>query len=64
MEQRRLEAIADDQGIPLDDAGRLRDDDLGGPQWKAKNMAQYEASKQKKGTPGGQVGNQGDEDND
>ena len=63
MEQRRLEAIADDQGIPLDEAGRLRDDDLGGPQWKPKNMAQYEASKQKKNAAGGQAGSQGEESN-
>lgn len=64
MEQRRLEKIAEDQGIPLNDSGKLRDDDYGGPQWKPKNMDQYEAGKQKKGVGDGLYGNQGDEEND
>jgi hypothetical protein len=48
QEQRRLEALADSQGIHLDASTRMRDDDLGGPNWVQPNMAAYEASKQKK----------------
>ncbi|KIW61525.1 hypothetical protein PV05_01636 [Exophiala xenobiotica] len=60
-EQRRLEAMADRQGIPIDDAGRLRDDDLGGPTWQPRNMEHYEASKQKRGDGSEQ---NADDDND
>jgi len=63
-EQRRLEAIAADQGIRLDKGAQMRDDDLGGPNWKSKNMDQYEASKLKKPAGGGRSVSQGDEDND
>ncbi|KIW11092.1 hypothetical protein PV08_10391 [Exophiala spinifera] len=48
-EQRNLEALADSRGIHIDDAGRLKDEDYGGPRWKQPNMEQYEASKQRKG---------------
>ncbi|KAJ4501909.1 Transcription factor [Exophiala dermatitidis] len=61
LEQRRLIEVADSQGIQVDPGWRLRDDDLGGPGWKAKNMEQYESSKQKKGTGTAQAGNNGDE---
>ncbi|KAJ9636109.1 uncharacterized protein PV06_04233 [Exophiala oligosperma] len=50
-EQRKLEAIADSQGIQIDDAGRLKDEDYGGPNWRQLNMEQYEASKQMKEGP-------------
>ncbi|KAL2399089.1 hypothetical protein ABEF93_007547 [Exophiala dermatitidis] len=61
LEQRRLIEVADSQGIQVDPDWRLRDDDLGGPGWKARNMEQYESSKQKKGTGTAQAGNNGDE---
>ncbi|KIX07591.1 uncharacterized protein Z518_02244 [Rhinocladiella mackenziei CBS 650.93] len=64
MEQRRLEAMADDRGIQLDEAGRLRDDDFGGPLWRPKNMDQYEASKKKKCAPAGPNANQGGKGNE
>lgn len=48
VEQRRLEALADEQGIPLDNEERLKSNDFGGTNWKATNMEQYEASKQKR----------------
>ncbi len=64
-EQRRLEAMAADQGIRLDEGAQMRDDDFGGPRWKSKNMDLYEASKHKKGAGGGgRSVSQGDEDND
>jgi len=62
LEQRRLEVLADNQGIQMDEAGRLRDDDLGGRNWRGRNMEQYEASKLKQGSGKGQ--NSGNEDND
>lgn len=64
VEQRRLEAIACERGIRLDEAEKLKDTDLGGSRWKGKNMEQYENSKQKKGTGSGQNASLGDEDNE
>ncbi|KAL6245973.1 Transcription factor [Rhinocladiella similis] len=49
VEQRKLEALADSQGIQINDAGRLKDEDYAGPKWRQLNMEQYEASKQRKG---------------
>ncbi|EXJ85868.1 hypothetical protein A1O1_06237 [Capronia coronata CBS 617.96] len=63
LEQRRLEAIADEQGIQIDDEGRLKDIDLGGTEWKATNMEQYEASKQKRVSGVGPSGSK-EEDHD
>lgn len=64
LEQRRLEAMADERGIRVDEPGRLRDDDLGGPRWRPRNMEQYEASKVKKGSGNGQDSGNGDDDID
>jgi len=50
QEQRRLETLADAQGVAIDETARLRDDDYGGARWVQPNMAAYEASKQKKST--------------
>ncbi|EXJ85096.1 hypothetical protein A1O3_05771 [Capronia epimyces CBS 606.96] len=61
LEQRRLEAMADDQGIQIDDDGRLGDHDFGGPNWKGKNMEQYEASKERKGSGTAQNANSGED---
>lgn len=63
-EQRRLEALADAQGIPLDASTRIRDDDMGGPQWVQPNLAAYEASKQKKSGADSQNPGKDDEEND
>jgi hypothetical protein len=63
LEQRRLEELAASRGIVLEDEGRLRDDDFGGPNWKAPNMDQYEASKQKRfGGPGQSASKHEDDD--
>lgn len=64
IEQRRLEKIADEQGIRLDDGRRLRDDDYGGSQWRALNMDQYEAGKQKRGSASEQNDKQENEEDD
>lgn len=64
QEQRRLEALADAQGIPLDASTRMRDDDMGGPQWVQPNLAAYEASKQKKSSADSQNPGKDDEEND
>jgi hypothetical protein len=64
LEQRRLEEMAQKQGITIG-GEPIREDDFGGPKWKASNMEQYEASKQKKdGSESNQANNQGDEEND
>ncbi|ETI29410.1 hypothetical protein G647_01863 [Cladophialophora carrionii CBS 160.54] len=65
LEQRRLEEMAQKQGITIDSGEPIREDDFGGPKWKANNMKQYEASKQKKdGDESHQANDQGDEEND
>jgi hypothetical protein len=64
QEQRRLETLADAQGIPIDESTRMRDDDYGGPQWIQPNMAAYESSKQKKSTGDSQNATKDDEEND
>ncbi|KIW69565.1 hypothetical protein PV04_05435 [Phialophora macrospora] len=65
LEQRRLEEMARKRGIAIDSGEPIREDDFGGPKWKANNMEQYEASKQKKdGSETHQANNQGDEEND
>ncbi|KEF62110.1 uncharacterized protein A1O9_00082 [Exophiala aquamarina CBS 119918] len=64
QEQRRLEALADAQGIPIDDSTRMRDDDYGGPQWVQPNMAAYESSKQKKSTGDSQSATKEDDENE
>lgn len=58
LEQRRLEEMAKEQGITIDSGEPMKDSDYGGSKWKATNMEQYEASKQKK------VENQGEGEDD
>ncbi|KAH0835136.1 hypothetical protein AYO21_10300 [Fonsecaea monophora] len=65
LEQRRLEEQAQKQGIAIEDGERLREDDFGGPKWRARNMEQYEAGKQKKEAGDSQQANyQGEDEND
>lgn len=64
QEQRRLETLADAQGIPIDESTRMRDDDYGGPQWVQPNMAAYESSKQKKSSGDSHNATKDDEEND
>ena len=65
LEQRRLEAMAKQQGITIDSGDPIKEEDFGGSKWKAINMEQYEASKQKKeGSESRQTNNQRDEDDD
>ena len=65
LEKRRLEEMARQQSIEIDSGEPMREDDFGGPKWKATNMEQYEASKQKREGGGSQQSNnQGEEEND
>ncbi len=65
LEQRRLEEMAKEQGIAIETGDPIADEDFGGPKWKASNMDQYEASKQKKeGSESQQASNQKDEEDD
>ena len=65
LQQRYLENVAQKQGIALDPADLPREDDFGGPKWKATNMEQYEASKVKKEVGDfEQPNNPDDEEND
>ncbi|KIW88891.1 uncharacterized protein Z519_10375 [Cladophialophora bantiana CBS 173.52] len=65
IEQRRLEEMAQKHGLAIEDGERLREDDFGGPKWRARNMEQYEAGKQKKEVGESQQANyQGDDEND
>ena len=47
-EQRQLEALAAQRGIPIDDEDRLKDNDFLGPRWISPHMDEYSASKAKK----------------
>lgn len=47
-ELRKLEAIAAEQGIVVDEKDRLQDNDYGGRHWKASNVHKYEEAKIKK----------------
>jgi hypothetical protein len=63
LEQRRLEQLAASRGIVLEEEDKMRDDDFGGPNWKAPNMEQYEASKQKRsGSTTGTLSKQEDDE--
>ena len=64
QEQRRLEALADAQGIPIDNSERLTDEDFGGSQWIQPNMALYEKSKQKRTGGDAQLATKNEEDDD
>jgi heteromeric Ino2p/Ino4p transcription factor len=64
VEQRRLEDLCQEQGITVDPSTAMRDDDFGGPRWKAVNMEQYEASKQKKEGGDAQLSNDRAEEED
>lgn len=64
QEQRRLEGLAEAQGISIEDIERLRDDDYGGSQWSQPNMAAYEMSKQKRTGTDSQAFTKDEEDND
>lgn len=63
QEQRRLERLADAQGIHIDPSKRLTDEDYGGSKWKEPNMDQYEAAKRKRaGTGGDDIKDEGEDD--
>ncbi|KAL8243944.1 hypothetical protein R6Q59_010202 [Mikania micrantha] len=52
-EQRRLEDLAEQRGIMLDEKNRLQDTDYGGSKWAPINMDAYHAAKAKKLGPEG-----------
>lgn len=54
-EIRKLEAYAAQQGILLDDKGRLKGSDFEGPAWKQPNLEKYEKAKLKKALKGGSM---------
>jgi hypothetical protein len=64
IEQRQLEEMAREQGVTVNSGEPLREDDFGGPKWKATNMEQYEASKIRKETGDSSQANIQEEDND
>ena len=64
IELRQLEELAAQRGITLDPEESLRDDDFGGPNWRPRNMEQYEASKQKKEVGDPQQGSTRDDEED
>jgi len=52
-EIRKLETFAAQQGILLDDKGKLKDSDFEGRAWKQPNLEKYEKAKSKKSLRGG-----------
>lgn len=49
IEQRKLEGIAEQRGVILDEKDKLKDTDYGGSKWQHMNMDAYHATKVKKG---------------
>lgn len=47
-EQRRLEDLAAQRGIVVDEKDKLKDTDYGGPNWRQPNLDAYAAAKAKK----------------
>lgn len=60
-EIRKLENLAAQQGIMLDDKGRLRDSDYGGSAWVQPNLEKYEKAKLKKSMRGHAALDDGDD---
>lgn len=48
-EQRKLEDIAEQRGMMIDEKDKLQDTDYGGSNWRQPNMDAYHAAKSKKG---------------
>lgn len=60
-EIRKLETIAARQGVMLEEKGRLRDSDYGGPAWVQPNLDKYEKTKLKKSSRGHDNQDDGDD---
>lgn len=62
QEQRQLEAMADARGVHIEEEDRLKSNDYGGSRWRASNLNEYHAQKDKKSVTGAGQSQDAEED--